>query len=392
VANSVGGTTTNDSSAADWEGATLGAAESYADAVADAESKARTDADHAAALAAASGGGDGTDPTPNHDDNGGGNTVSSGGGVGAGAGDGTGGGRTAGPLYLQPNEAQQLRDAGFDVKTDSQGRPYLTGDQDVRINQEPNQDPAIPAGSGSRGTVGAPSSEPPSPEPGSSEPQLTTGAPEVTPDVDEPEEVRPFKSGLGPEVDALLDASPTLRKKWQEAVDKKWTIVLSDKVISNADPESKTITINLGMIDPAKVKSPLDLAEKKAALLAHEIGHAVSPAEPRIDAPTKDEFVRLNTAQAMAAEGDAAFESTRARDEIRTNTGHDIGVRGGSDLDYLRIYDEFKTGKITEAQARAQMADVMAKEPQGGTPGNYTTKEEVARKEFEKDWDDDHRR
>jgi hypothetical protein len=391
MANSVGGTTTNDSSAADWEGATLGAAESYADSVADAESQARSDADRAAAQAAASGG-DGADPAPRDDGHGGGTTdTNNGSGAAPGTGNGTSGGRTEGPLYLQPAEAQQLRDAGFDVKTDPQGRPYLQGDQDVRITQPaPPRDASAPNGSGSRDTVGGPDTNPPAQDPGPSETPETTSAPESAPDVDPPDKTKPFDSKMGPEVDALLAASPTLRAKWHEALEKGWTIKFSDKVVSNANSGNKTITINLGMINPDNVKSPLDLAEKKAALLAHEIGHAVSPERPRIEAGTREDFVQKNTAQSMAAEGDAAFESTRARDEIRTSTGHDIGIRGGSDVDYMRVYNDFKSGKITEAQARTQMADLMAKEPQSGTPGNYVTKEELARKEFEDAWDEKH--
>jgi hypothetical protein len=62
-------------------------------------------------------------------------------------------------------------------------------------------------------------------------------------------------------------------------------------------------------------------------------------------------------------EGDAAFENARYREEILANTGIDIGIAGrNDDRPYLQIYDDFKTGKLTESEAKWLMGQLMGEE------------------------------
>ncbi len=123
-----------------------------------------------------------------------------------------------------------------------------------------------------------------------------------------------------------------------------------------------------------------------ASLLSHEIGHAGTPYKPVVQSPKEDVYVQKNTAQSMEHEGAAAFHNARARDEIKADGGPDIGIRGGFDDEYIRIYEQYKSGQISETEAISRMSYFMALEPQAVEGGRYLTKQEVAEREWRERW------
>jgi hypothetical protein len=139
---------------------------------------------------------------------------------------------------------------------------------------------------------------------------------------------------------------------------------------------------------------PLPTTGVTCDLSAHEIGHAATEYSPPLPGNTKDEFVEKNVRKDLEHEGSAAFENARARDEILNAKppGPDIGIRGGSDSDYIDTYDAYKSGAITEEQAKAQMATTYSQEPQDrdASTGRYRTKEEQLADQYGKDWDKAH--
>jgi hypothetical protein len=88
--------------------------------------------------------------------------------------------------------------------------------------------------------------------------------------------------------------------------------------------------------------------------------------------------------------GAAAFHNARARDEIIANGGPDIGIRGGFDQEYIRIYEQYKSGQISEAEAIDRMTYFMALEPQKVEGGRYLTKQEVQERKYHDEWADEH--
>jgi hypothetical protein len=82
--------------------------------------------------------------------------------------------------------------------------------------------------------------------------------------------------------------------------------------------------------------------------------------------------VRTNTDRLLADEGAATLSNARARDEIRSKGGPDIRISGTQPKAYAGIYRKLKAGKITEEQARKQIAQLYGKhERTGSTKENY---------------------
>jgi hypothetical protein len=104
----------------------------------------------------------------------------------------------------------------------------------------------------------------------------------------------------------------------------------------------------------------------------------------------RPEFVAVNTEMSLEHEGAAAFENARARDEIKTSTGTDIGIRGGYDQAYIDIYEQYKSGAISEAEAKARMTDIQAIEPEGFDGSRVITRQEAFAAEYGKIWDKEH--
>jgi hypothetical protein len=223
------------------------------------------------------------------------------------------------------------------------------------------------------------------------------GAPPVIPEPPRPsietqppppdEGPKPIKTGLGDKIDDILNRSPSLRKQWEEAQAKGWRIELAAYGSgSRADPNKQRIFID----EQDLAKGGHDIA----SLLSHEMGHAATdfpePLDPK--AHPKDEYVTTTVQGEMEHEGAAAFANARARDEImhsdgNTEDGPDVGIRGKFDDEYIAIYERYKSGEISEKQAKAEMTEVMSREPAGIDPdGSYITKKEAATQQAAQEW------
>jgi hypothetical protein len=100
--------------------------------------------------------------------------------------------------------------------------------------------------------------------------------------------------------------------------------------------------------------------------------------------------VAVNTEMSLQHEGAAAFENARARDEIKASTGTDIGIRGGYDQAYIDIYEQYKSGAISEAEAKARMTDLQAVEPEGFDGTRVITRQEAFAADYTRIWNEEH--
>jgi hypothetical protein len=376
---------TNDSSAAAWQAQAMAAAEAYLDSLDEAAYQAQLQAQQQA-----QNGSSGTYQPDGMDtpsaqqraldaflgpDAARGGTASL---------DSTGGGNRT---YLSPDDARLHRDAGYVVLTDDHGNAYLPpqgGHEQFVVTPTSNLPAPDRFGSStSSSQVGSPSA---TPEPGVRPENPPGGVPEPVDGGAPAPEPKRLYSGGGTDVDDILNKSPSLRKLWQEASDANWKIKYrDDKVGSHADRENKVVWINKNDIHAGG-----DPAAKLATLLAHEIGHAGTPysAGARIEGNTREEYVGRNTQRELEHEGAAAFHNARARDEIRANGGPDIEMRGGFDEEYRRIYEDYKSGNISQEEAISRMTYFMALEPQAIEAGRYLTKQEVLERRYNGEWNE----
>jgi hypothetical protein len=207
----------------------------------------------------------------------------------------------------------------------------------------------------------------------------------VGPDQPEPQRppAPPIKTGLGAEVDEIVNKSPHLKQLWADAQRNGWKIQLTSDGKSHADKESGTIFINLN-----DVKTKGDGRDAAiASLLSHEMGHAGTPFPPDMRGRDREDYVQKNTEQALRHEGEAALANLIARDEIKSNGGPDIGVRGGLDEFYDDVYNRFKSGELTREQAVQLLAEFMAAEPDADYGAN---KRELLEIYYGNKWDDTH--
>jgi hypothetical protein len=200
----------------------------------------------------------------------------------------------------------------------------------------------------------------------------------------------PIESGLGKRVDDILNQSPTLRAMWEQAKAKDWRIQIREgEKRSEADQNAKPPTI---YINPRDVKPGPDAHLKMAGLLAHEIGHAATSWPEPAAGKTRQEYVDKNTAINLQHEGAAAFANARARDEIHNSGGPETDISGRFDDQYDEIYQRCKAGLISEEDAKAQMAELMANERQVRNPdGSYVTKKEALQQHYGEQWDEKRR-
>ena len=295
-----------------------------------------------------------------------------------------------GRTYLAPEEVQTYRDLGFVVETDGNGQAYLPPQAG---HDQHTQSPSwnnLPAPD-QPGQVPSAQQPPPTVHPDSPSTGIAGGVHEPN-DAGAPGEPDKITTGMGAEVDGIINKSPTLRQLWHDAKAAGWEIkFVEGGKGSQADPKTKEVSINLG-----DIRNKDDLSEKIVSLLAHEIGHAATPFKPIEDASTRQEFIDKNTANAMEHEGAAAFANARARDEILNNGGPDIGIRGGFDPEYIALYEDWKASQggpnpMSEAEAIAIMTTWMAAEPQRERPdGSFMSKAEVAEEKLGQQWDERH--
>jgi hypothetical protein len=350
-----------DQSAAAWAGEAAAAAEAYVDSQAEAAAAARDaqekwERELAALAALAASQNDGVDPPPPPPPAG----VS----FGQDGGSQSGGSSAGGSGGSATTPSGSLGGGNGLLIPDGNGGyihiPHNTANVSV-TQQAPATPPAwdynqpIGNAGGNSSPVQTPANTPPPPDP--------QGAPSGANQVNQPDEPEKPKeapkivSGFGEQVDKLLNASPSLREDWQKMLAAGWEVKLLATGKSKSDNGDKKLWIN-----PADARNDPRLL---AVLLSHEVGHAVNEAPYKLDAKkhSKDDYVERTVEARLEHEGDAAFENARYREEILANTGIDIGIAGrNDDRPYLQIYDDFKTGKLTESEAKWLMGQLMGEE------------------------------
>ncbi len=205
----------------------------------------------------------------------------------------------------------------------------------------------------------------------------------------------PIVSGLGKEVDEILNKSPTMRELWAKAKEKGYHIEFRNGPNeTHHGPPDKVIYINPKSLVDGHVLTPAELS----SLASHEIDHAVrGPGRAPVDIGDREGYATNATRTEIWGEAGAAFTNARARDEIRNSPspgmGPDIGIRGGFDDEYIKIYERWKSGDIlTVDEAIAEMAFWAGQEPRGrNADGSYKTTEEVFLEKHREDFDERHK-
>jgi hypothetical protein len=214
-------------------------------------------------------------------------------------------------------------------------------------------------------------------------PPVPVATPPVKP---KPKTFPPIVSGLGKDVDRLLNLSPKMRELWAKAKDMKVKIVLRN---GPNEVKGKAMYINPTSFKDGHTLTPTELA----SLAAYEIDHATRPQPAIIEHPDREEFADRNARQEIAQEGLAAFTNAQIRDEILSAGGEDIGIRGDFDEAYIDIYNRLKSGEIpTEREAIAQMGSFASLELREMKDGSWATTKAVFLEKYRDEFDKTHQR
>jgi len=175
----------------------------------------------------------------------------------------------------------------------------------------------------------------------------------------------------------LVKRSPTLRAEIFKLDQERYTIKTGALAAGNFTSQH-TITIG----------QPISDAET-AAMIAHEVGHAVNDVNLRAHElhMFREEFLQASVDTQMRNEGMAQFNAAQVRAELNAAGGPDIGIPGGQTPDFQQAYDDFVTGKISHAQAVDRMGSLMRSEHVSVPP--YTLYPDFYRNAYEFEWDTD---
>jgi hypothetical protein len=373
-----------DASAAAWAEATIAAAEAYAQEQADAAAEQR---DLAEQRAAAQGNDYVEPPAPsaseraqnafwgNDPNRPASSTPSSPGGSGS-----------SGPMERHPvsaEDAAALQQAGYTVVKEGDQYYFEAPSENVSVTQQ--AEPQAPSAThwipdyGGTNTTSTSSTEDPPPAgpnnaPGGVNEARDAGAPTIDEDV---------KTGINAEVDGILSKSPTMARDWKDLQAKGWKIREGEAGKGTyADRDRKTI-----VVDPSEKGN----VNRVSQLIAHEAGHAQHGLAPKVsDAGlTKEQFVQRNLQRHLDDEGAANFENAKVRDEIKQNGGPDIGIAGTQSARYEAIYEDYKAGRISEAEARTRMGNLFADGEHPSTDPGKTYREYYS-KQYEDEWNTKH--
>lgn len=120
----------------------------------------------------------------------------------------------------------------------------------------------------------------------------------------------PASTGLGTQVDGLVNKSPSLAKDVQTLTSKGWSI-------SYGAPGGGSYTVASTkriVIDGNRQSNSSDAARS----VSHEVGHALHPnTHVGSSGLTRAEYVKKNTNADLAGEGAATLSNARARAEIK---------------------------------------------------------------------------
>jgi hypothetical protein len=289
------------------------------------------------------------------------------------------------PMSITDAEAQEMINAGYDVRPDGNGGWALNLTTDRVDNVQKPETVPLPSVNNQATIQVIHSDDPPPPVTELNENTgSTTGSSASSDEVDDVSgagkaEGKKIDTVLDQKVEDLLDLSPSLRRLWEIAKNAGWELEMTNEGKSRAvksDPPKV-------LINPADIKEGGDPFAKMASLVAHEMGHAGTPYQEQIESDNKAEFIARNTAKDLQHEGAAAFINAKARDEIIASGGPDIGIRGGLDEWYISVYEDYKAGRITESQAIDRMAELMAYEPDHEHGWN---KQELLEAKYEEEW------
>lgn len=199
------------------------------------------------------------------------------------------------------------------------------------------------------------------------------------------------KSGLGSDVDKIMDKSPTLSKNVADLKKSGWTIKYGEKGKgSYTDSESKTI-----VFDPEEKSDPKMLVQT----LAHESGHALYTRDPEVgmEGLTKEQYVQKNLMSHLKDEGEATITNLQVREEIMKATGGsdgkskeltDIGIAGSQGKKYEELCAKYPDPKDRD-KLREEIGKVYAK---GEHPSTRPTIDygQYYSKPYEDEWDKQH--
>ena len=187
-------------------------------------------------------------------------------------------------------------------------------------------------------------------------------------------------TGLGADVDAIVNMSPTLKSKINELQGDGWEIVARPGTGSECDKTNKKVYIDSSQTDVGQVKS-----------LAHETGHATYTADPYtpMDGKTKQEYVDANLNTAMKDEGEATLTNIEVRNEIKENGGPDIPISGdpANHAQYEQSYEDSLASGDRDA-ARQEIGDVQKDGEHTGT--THESYRDYYSKTYEDHWDTHH--
>ena len=156
-------------------------------------------------------------------------------------------------------------------------------------------------------------------------------------------------SGLGDDVDAIMEKSPTLKGNIEALQKQGFTISYGEKGKGTfVDKTKKTI-----VIDANKQGDPMSVIKS----LSHESGHALYETDPYVQfgSLSKDEYVKQNTMRDLKDEGEATIMNCIVREELlAADPKLDIGVSGAQSKQYIELYDKYK-GKLDDPKERDKL-------------------------------------
>ncbi len=211
-------------------------------------------------------------------------------------------------------------------------------------------------------------------------------------------------TGLGSNVDAMVNQSPRLAQQVTQLRSQGWHIQYGTAGGGGyTDRANHTIVVDGNeSSDPAAATQTL----------AHEAGHATNPLPPEVPMGnlTRQQYVDQNVQRYLRGEGEATLNNLTVRDEIMSGAslgemieastdviinldggafeGPDIGVAGQNAAQYQQIWQQYQNGDIDRNTAREQIANNFGTETVSIPPhDNYRT---YFGRAYETNWDNSH--
>ncbi len=190
-------------------------------------------------------------------------------------------------------------------------------------------------------------------------------------------------TGLGAEVDVIVNMSPTLKAKLNALQADGWVIETRTSGGSECDKTAKKITIDTSSDTNMQVTT-----------LAHEAGHATYTPDPYVgmDDKTRQEYIDANVKSQLKDEGEATLTNLEVREEIKDAGGPTIPIAGNpaNHPQYEQDLKDYRASADDDARDKAREAI-------GGTfaDGEKTSTTNESYRDYyghtyEKHWDDHH--